>query len=193
MRLHDDGRIPADNPFQGQDDALADIWSYGHRNAQGMVRDPGTGDLWITEHGPRGGDELNLVAAGENYGWPVVGYGVQYRGGIAIHGATVREGWANPTHIWVPSTGVSGLARYEGEAFPHWKGFLLAGGLSGQRISLLHMDGQDVTREETLFQGHGRVRDVRIGPDGLIYVAIDGRDGTSPILRMEPVARGPIE
>jgi glucose/arabinose dehydrogenase len=193
VRLRDDGTVPDDNPYVGRDDALPEIWSYGHRNAQGMLVDRTTGRIWITEHGPQGGDELNLIEAGANYGWPVIGYGVNYRSGSAIHEGTHRDGMEQPKKVWVPSIGVSGLALYEGDAFPHWHGRLLAGGLSGERITLLELESGDVVGEETLLRGIGRVRDVRIGPDGLIYVAIDNRDGDeTPILRLEPVPRAEI-
>ena len=192
VRLNEDGSIPEDNPFVGQAGALPEIWTYGHRNAQGLVVNRESGDVWITEHGPKGGDELNLIIPGTNYGWPVIGYGVNYRSGSAIHEATHRDGMQQPEKVWVPSIGVSGLALYDGNAFPNWRGNLLAGGLSGQQITLLELDGEKVVREETLVQGIGRVRDVRIGPDGFIYIAIDNRDGESPIIRLEPVARGEV-
>jgi glucose/arabinose dehydrogenase len=192
VRLNEDGSIPEDNPFVGQAGALPEIWTYGHRNAQGLVVNRESGDVWITEHGPKGGDELNLIVPGTNYGWPVIGYGVNYRSGSAIHEATHRDGMQQPEKVWVPSIGVSGLALYDGNAFPNWRGNLLAGGLSGQQITLLELDGEKVVREETLVQGIGRVRDVRIGPDGFIYIAIDNRDGESPIIRLEPVARGEV-
>ncbi len=193
VRLHDDGRVPEDNPFVGQDGALPEIWTYGHRNPQGLIVHPDTDAVWITEHGPQGGDELNRLEPGENYGWPVVGYGVNYGNGSAIHAATQREGMVNPVKVWVPSTGVSGLALYDGDAFPHWRGHLLAGGLRGERIDLLELRDGAVVREEILLRDQGRVRDVRVGPDGLVYVAVDGREGTSPILRLEPVPRAPID
>lgn len=193
VRLHDDGRIPADNPFVGRDDALPETWSYGHRNPQGLIVHPDTDAVWITEHGPQGGDELNLIEPGKNYGWPVIGYGVRYRSGTAIHAATRQEGMENPVKVWVPSTGVSGLAYYDGDAFPLWKGHLLAGGLSGQRIDLLELADGEVVREEILLRDQGRVRDVRVGPEGFVYVAIDGRDGGAPILRLEPMPRAPLD
>ncbi|MDT8321904.1 MAG: PQQ-dependent sugar dehydrogenase [Xanthomonadales bacterium] len=190
VRLNEDGSVPADNPFVGQAGALPEIWTYGHRNAQGLIIDPANGNVWITEHGPQGGDELNLLKAGTNYGWPVIGYGVNYRTGTAIHEGTHREGMAQPEKVWVPSIGVSGLALYEADAFAWWQGHLLAGGLSGERITLPELAGTEVVREETLVRGVGRVREVRVGPDGLVYIAIDGRDGKlSPILRLEPVPR----
>jgi glucose/arabinose dehydrogenase len=193
VRLNEDGSVPADNPFVGQTGKRPEIWSYGHRNAQGLVVDRDSGAVWITEHGPQGGDELNLILPGANYGWPVIGYGVNYRTGSAIHGGTHREGMEQPKKVWVPSIGVSGLALYRGDAFPNWRGRLLAGGLSGQRITLLQLDGTEVVGEETLVSGIGRVRDVRVGPEGHVYIALDGRDGAeSAVLRLEPVARSEV-
>lgn len=190
LRLHDDGRVPADNPFVGRTGALPEIWSYGHRNAQGMAVHPESNDVWQNEHGPQGGDELNLIQAGKNYGWPVVGYGVNYRSGSAIHAGTVREGMENPVHIWVPSIATSGLLVYTGGAFPGWRGNLFVGGMAGQQLARLTLDGQRIVNEETLAQNLGRIRDVRQGPDGFIYLAIDDRGGApSAIVRLEPVAR----
>jgi glucose/arabinose dehydrogenase len=190
IRLHDDGRVPADNPFAGRAGALPEIWSYGHRNPQGLAIHPDTGDVWINEHGPQGGDELNLISAGLNYGWPVVGYGVNYRTGSAIHEGTHREGMQPPVHIWVPSIGISGLMVYTGDRFPEWRGNLFAGGLAGEKLVRLTMDGRRVRNEETLLQGTGRVRDVRQGLDGYIYVAIEDRDGApTSVVRLEPVPR----
>jgi glucose/arabinose dehydrogenase len=187
VRLHDDGRVPRDNPFAGRQGARAEIWSYGHRNPQGLVIHPRTGDIWITEHGPQGGDELNLILPGHNYGWPVVGHGVQY-GGARIHERHTEEGMTDPVHYWVPSIAVSGLIVYTGDAFPAWRGNLLAGGLAGQTIRRLVMDGQRVAREERIFEGQGRVRDIRQGPDGFIYIAIDHRGGQpTAVVRLEPV------
>ncbi|WP_423925051.1 PQQ-dependent sugar dehydrogenase [Candidatus Palauibacter sp.] len=187
-RVYEDGGIPDDNPFIGDPNIRPEIWSYGHRNQQGFVIHPETGDLWATEHGPQGGDELNLIQPGLNYGWPVVGYGVNYGSGTAIHEGTHKEGMEPPVHFWVPSIAVSGLLLYTGDRFPHWKGNLFAGGMAGEQLARLTLDGQEVMREETLVQGLGRIRDVRQGPDGLIYLAIDGRRGeATAILRMEPV------
>jgi len=191
IRLHDDGRIPDDNPFVGQDGVHPEIWTYGHRNAQGMAVHPETGDLWQNEHGPQGGDELNLIRPGLNYGWPVVGFGVNYRSGLAIHEGTQREGMEPPTYVWVPSIGISGMLLYTGDAFPEWQGDMIVGGLSGERLVRLRLDGQRVDREETLIQGIGRIRDIRQGPDGFIYLALDGdtRDVDGPptaIVRLEP-------
>ena len=188
IRLHDDGRVPTDNPFAGQAGARPEIWSYGHRNAQGLAIHPETGDLWINEHGPQGGDELNLIRPGLNYGWPVVGYGVNYRSGTAIHAGTHREGMEAPVHFWVPSIATSGLLIYTGDRFPEWRGNLFVGGLSGQQLARLTLDGQVVEQEETLHFGRGRIRDVRQGPDGYIYLAIDDRrGGLTPVVRLEPV------
>jgi glucose/arabinose dehydrogenase len=187
LRIHDDGRVPTDNPFASRAGAKPEIWTYGHRNMQGLVRHPVTGDLWETEHGPQGGDEVNLIKAGSNYGWPVIGYGVNYGSGAAIHTGTHREGMQQPLHIWVPSIGVSGLMIYTGDKFPGWKGNLFAGGMVGKRLVRMTLDGQKVDFEEDLLWNVGRVRDVRQGPDGLIYVAIDGERGAAtPILRLEP-------
>jgi glucose/arabinose dehydrogenase len=194
VRLHDDGRIPADNPFVNTPGALPEIWTSGHRNAQGLAVHPETGDVWSNEHGPQGGDEVNLLRAGGNHGWPVVGYGVNYTTGRAIHEGTLREGMAPPAHVWVPSIGVSGLLFYTGQAFPAWRGDMLVGGLSGQRLVRLRLDGQRIVRQEDLLRDIGRVRDVEQGPDGLIYLALDGgtRDADGPptaILRLEPTGR----
>jgi len=187
IRLHDDGSVPADNPFAGESDVLPEIWSYGHRNPQGLAIHPETGDIWITEHGPQGGDELNRILPGLNYGWPVIGYGVNYRTGSAIHDGTLRDGIEAPTHFWVPSIATSGLMIYTGNVFPAWKGSIFAGGLGGQQIARLTMDGQRVVREETILQGMGRVRDIRQSPDGYIYVAIESRDGLpTAVVRLEP-------
>ena len=187
IRLHDDGRIPVDNPFVDER-ALPEIWSYGHRNVQGLAIHPETGDIWINEHGPQGGDELNLLRPGVNYGWPVIGFGVNYRSGSAIHEGTHREGMESPVHVWVPSIGISGLLVYTGDRFPEWRGNLFAGGMSGQQLARITLDGQHVVTEETLVHGIGRVRDVRQGPDGYIYLAIEDDDGApTPIVRLEPV------
>jgi glucose/arabinose dehydrogenase len=189
VRLHEDGRVPADNPFVGESGARPEIWSYGHRNIQGMAMHPATGDLWANEHGPQGGDELNLIRPGVNYGWPVVGYGLNYRSGAAIHERTDREGMEPPVHVWVPSIATSGLLIYTGDAFPAWRGNLFNGGLAGQQIARLTLDGRTITAEETLLRGLGRVRDIRQGPDGFIYVAIDDRGGDpASIVRLEPAS-----
>ena len=187
VRLHDDGRVPSDNPFVDTPGARPEIWSYGHRNPQGLVVHPETGDVWITEHGPQGGDELNLVQKGLNYGWPVIGYGVNYRSGLAIHEGTLREGMESPVHVWVPSIATSGLMVYTGDRFPEWKGDIFAGGMAGEQIARLVTEDTSVVHEETLFHGNGRIRDLHQGPDGYIYVAIDDRGGeTTAVVRLEP-------
>lgn len=187
IRLHDDGRVPADNPFVGREGVRPEIWTYGHRNMQGLAIHPETGDVWVNEHGPQGGDELNLLQPGMNYGWPVVGYGVNYRTGLAIHEGTMREGMEHPMNVWVPSIGISGMAVYTGDKFPRWRGNVFVGGLAGEMLVRLTMDGHEVTNVEQMVQGMDRVRDVRQGPDGYLYLALESDDGSpSPILRLEP-------
>jgi aldose sugar dehydrogenase len=190
VRLHDDGRVPADNPFVNRPGARPEIWSYGHRNVQGLVIHPETGDVWTSEHGPQGGDELNRPLPGRNYGWPVIGFGVNYTTGLAIHSGTHHEGMEQPVRVWVPSIGISGAMVYTGNQFPQWKGNLFVGGMVGQRLVRLTVEGQRIVNEETLVPQMGRIRDVRQGPDGFIYLVTDDRDGKpTPILRMEPVDR----
>jgi glucose/arabinose dehydrogenase len=190
VRLHDDGRVPTDNPFVGRTGARPEIWSYGHRNVQGLAIPPETGELWADEHGPQGGDELNRIEPGKNYGWPVIGYGVNYTTGLAIHKGTHRDGMEQPVKIWVPSIGISGMMFYTGDKFPQWKGNLFIGGMNGQQLSRLTMNGRRVTNEELLAQQMGRIRDIRQGPDGFIYLVTDNREGNAtPIYRLEPVQR----
>jgi glucose/arabinose dehydrogenase len=190
IRIHDDGRVPQDNPFVSRSGAMPEIWTYGHRNMQGLALHPQTGDLWEVEHGPQGGDELNLIQAGKNYGWPVIGFGVNYGSGAAIHAGTRREGMEQPVHIWVPSIATAGLLIYTGDKFPEWRGNFFVGGMNGQQLARLEMNGQRVRIEETLVKDQGRIRDVRQGPDGFIYLAIDDREGKpTRIVRLEPVSR----
>lgn len=190
IRLHDDGRVPTDNPFVSQTNARPEIWSYGHRNPQGLAIHPETGEIWLTEHGPQGGDELNLVRRGANYGWPVIGFGVNYRSGSAIHEGTHREGMEQPVNIWVPSIGTSGLMIYTGDRFPNWRGHFFAAGLAGELVTRIVLDGTRVVRRESIAHGLGRIRDVRQAPDGLIYLAIDDRQGgPTALVRLEPVSR----
>ena len=190
IRLNDDGTVPADNPFVGETEALPEIWSYGHRSPQGFAIDPETGDIWQGEHGPQGGDELNLILGGQNYGWPVVGYGVNYGPGIPIHETQQKEGMEQPRHFWVPSIATSGLMIYRGERFPEWDGDIFVGGLRGEALVRLELDGQEIVTAETLLQGF-RMRDVRQGPDGYVYVAVEDDDGgPTPIIRLEPVTEG---
>jgi aldose sugar dehydrogenase len=194
IRLHDDGRVPADNPFVNRAGVRPEIWSYGHRNVQGIAIHPQTGDLWTNEHGPQGGDELNLVQPGRNYGWPVIGYGVNYTTGLAIHSGTHREGMDQPAHVWVPSIGISGAMFYTGARFPQWRGSLFVGGMARQRLVRLTLDGRRIVSEEALVPQMGRIRDIRQGPDGDIYLVTDNREGKpTPILKIEPVERGPIK
>lgn len=187
LRLNDDGSIPEDNPFVGRDDARAEIWSYGHRNIQGLIVHPETGEIWATEHGPRGGDELNLVERGGNYGWPVVSRGRDYRSEEQFaDGMRTHPDMIDPVIDWTPSLAASGLAVLTGDHFPRWQGNLLAGGLRAEQIRrVVFEDGVPVHEEELLRGKMGRVRDVRIGPDGNIYVAADRPDGA--IYRISPV------
>ena len=197
VRLNDDGSVPDDNPFVGQDGALPEIWSYGHRSPQGLVIHPETGDLWESEHGPQGGDELNLIEPGNNYGWPVIGRGTNYGSiGSPIHGAIGQQGMEQPVHFWVPSIAASGLMVYTGDKFPMWHGSILSGALAGEQLARLHMsdDYREVIVEETLAYDMGRIRDVRQGPDGYIYLAISDGNGagrgnfeTTEIVRLEPI------
>jgi len=188
LRLHDDGRVPDDNPFVDRDDALPEIWSYGHRNAQGMAIHPETNEVWQNEHGPQGGDELNLIRPGVNYGWPVIGFGVNYGAGTPIHDAVRASGMEQPVHHWTPSIATSGMLIYTGDRFPAWRGSIFNGGLAGQQLARVTVDGDGrFVSEEILLRGIGRIRDVRQSPDGYIYLAIDDRGGElSPIVRLEP-------
>ena len=190
VRLNDDGTVPDDNPFVGVDGVLPEIWSYGHRSPQGLAIHPITGDLWESEHGPQGGDEINLIEPGNNYGWPVVGRGVNYGAfGRPIHVGISEEGMTSPTNFWVPSIATSGLMIYSGDKFPMWVGDIFSGGLIGEQLARVHLDDEyrNVVMEETLAYNMGRIRDVRQGPDGYIYLAISDRQaGPSPIVRLEP-------
>lgn len=186
VRLHDDGRVPADNPFVGREGARPEIWAYGIRSPQGLAFHPVTGALWETEHGPRGGDELNHILPGRNYGWPVITYGINYNG-QPISDLTEKEGLEQPLHYWVPSIATSGLAIYDGDAFPGWRGDAFVGGLAGMRLARVSFDGNGSTSEETLLtEIRQRIRDVRVGPDGYIYILVDAKE--APVLRLEPVA-----
>ena len=191
VRLRDDGTVPVDNPYVKTPNTRPEIWSYGHRNVQGLAIHPQTGDVWANEHGPQGGDELNLIQPMKNYGWPVIGFGVNYRTGTIIHSGTHREGMEQPRHVWVPSIGISGLMIYTGDKFPQWKGNFFVGGMAGEQVGRLTYDAKrGFTSSELLAQGLGRVRDLRQGPDGLIYLVIEDRDGKpTSVLRMEPVER----
>ncbi len=190
VRLNDDGTVPADNPFVSRAGAKPEIWSYGHRNVQGIAIDPATGNVWTNEHGPQGGDELNLDRAGKNYGWPVIGYGVNYTTGKAIHAGTHREGMEQPLHIWVPSIGISGATFYTGDRFPQWKGQLFIAGMAGEQLGRVTLAGEKVLSRETILPGLGRIRDIRQGLDGFLYLVTEDRDGKpTPVVRLEPVDR----
>ncbi|WP_225919551.1 PQQ-dependent sugar dehydrogenase [Actomonas aquatica] len=181
-RLHDDGRIPNDNPFVADPTALPSIWSYGHRNPQGLDFDPATGELWSTEHGPRGGDELNLITRSTNYGWPLITYGMNYNG-TPITARTAAAGMAQPVIHWTPSIAVCGIDFYEGDLFPGWRGNLLVTALAQQHLRRVVIVDNQVVEQEILFQDFGRCRDVASGPDGAIYVALNRPDR---IVRLVP-------
>ena len=184
IRLHDDGSVPDDNPFIDTPDVLPEIYSYGHRNVQGMAFDVRTKTLWAHEHGPQGGDELNEVIAGKNYGWPVITYGVNYGLGTKIGEGTEKSGMEQPVAFWDPSIAPSGLAIIDSEKFTQWQGNLLVGALKLQLVARLELDGKSVTHEERLLTGEiGRIRDVRQGPDGFIYLLTDSNDGA--VYRLE--------
>jgi glucose/arabinose dehydrogenase len=185
IRLNDDGSVPQDNPFVGKPGYLPEIFSMGHRNAQGLAVRPGEGTLWLTEHGPRGGDEVNLVVPGGDYGWPLATYGREYSG-AAISDRPTAPGIREPHLHWTPSIAPSGLDFYSGDAFPTWKGHLLSGSLAGRKLVLVRLEGARATREETLLDGQiGRIRDVRTGPDGLVYLLTDDAEGE--LWKIEPV------
>ena len=189
VRLNDDGSVPSDNPFVGQAGVEPAIWTYGHRSPQGLFFDSVTDHLWMTEHGPQGGDELNLVEPGKNYGWPIVGRGVAYGAGTPIHQSITAEGMEDPEYFWVPSIAASGLIVYNGSQFPLWNGSIIAGGLAGEQLARLTLteDGLGVSTEETLLHHLGRIRDVRQGPDGFIYVALEDRSrAPTAVVRLEP-------
>jgi glucose/arabinose dehydrogenase len=185
IRIAPDGSVPKDNPFAGRAGAKPEIWSYGHRNSQGATLHPVTGKLWMHEHGPQGGDELNIPEAGRNYGWPVIGYGVNY-GGAKIHEGTHKAGMEQPIRQWTPVIAPSGLTIYTGGLFPQWKGNAFIGGLRSATLVRLELDGEKVTGEERMLrQLNERIRDVRTGPDGALYLLTDNAAGR--ILRIAPV------
>ena len=185
IRLHDDGRVPANNPFVKRAGALAEKWTLGNRNMQGAALHPQTGELWTHEHGPQGGDEVNVMRSGLNYGWPVITYGVNYGLGTKIGEGQEKPGMVQALKVWVPSIAPSGMAFVSGSQFPQWQGSLLIGALRGQMLVRLTLDGEKVVSEERLFQGRpGRIRDVRMGPDGLVYLLTDDAQGA--LLRIEP-------
>ncbi|MEO0349245.1 MAG: PQQ-dependent sugar dehydrogenase [Cyanobacteria bacterium P01_A01_bin.15] len=183
VRLNGDGSVPADNPFSDTPGADPALWSYGHRNIQGLMVDPATGQVWATEHGSRGGDELNRVTPGENYGWPVVTHSREYTGG-EISSERSQPGMVDPLVVWTPAIAPSGLLVYQGDRFPQWQGDLFAGGLVSQDIRHLDLDDTGEVINETPIPIGQRVRDVRQGPDGLIYVLTDDPNGR--LIRLEP-------
>lgn len=185
IRLHDNGRVPADNPFVNISGAKPEIYTYGNRNPQGMVRHPETGEIWTHEHGPMGGDEINIVKPGLNYGWPEVSYGTNYDGSI-ISESPIKEGVTDPLHYWVPSFAPCGMTFVTSELFSPWKGNLLLGSLKFRYLARLELNGEQVMSEEKLMEGIGRVRSVVEGPDGLIYVSVET---PGMVLRLVPVTK----
>lgn len=184
VRIHPDGSVPGDNPFTGRDNAKPEIWSYGHRNIQGMDIHPRTGEVWIHEHGPRGGDEINILQKGENYGWPDASYGSHYSF-IPIEDDHASQGFIEPVYHWTPSIAPSGMLFYTGDMFPGWRDNLFVGSLAETHLARLELDGQTVTHEEKLLDDPGwRIRDVAQGPDGAIYLLTDEENGR--ILRLTP-------
>ncbi len=187
VRIRRDGTPPSDNPFLTRSDAKPEIWSYGHRNVQGAALHPLTGQLWTIEHGAQGGDELNHPQPGKNYGWPVITYGVDYSG-AKIGIGTKAPGMEQPVHYWDPSIAPSGLLFYTGAAYPGWKDSLFTGSLKFGALVRLTLNGDAVTQEERLLQDLSeRIRDVRQGPDGLIYLLTDSPEGR--VLRLNPVKK----
>ena len=182
-RIRPDGTVPEDNPFAGRDDALPTIFSYGHRNPQGLAVHPKNGSVWDTEHGPMGGDEVNLLVAGVNYGWPEITYGRNYNG-TRVSEYEQREGMAQPVLFWRPSIAACGLDFYRGDLFPRWKNWLLAGALAFEELRLLAIEDDRVIYQETILKNAGRVRDVTSGPDGAIYVVLNN-PGT--VIRLTPI------
>lgn len=166
-RIHDDGRIPQDNPFIGS--GWPTLWTYGNRNPQGLDLHPVTGDIWESEHGPRGGDEINIIERGKNYGWPAISYGINYNG-QPITALTEKEGMEQPKHFWTPSIAVCGIDFYEGDLFPKWKNNLFAAGLRSQELHRFVIQGQEIVEKELVFKATGRIRDIASGPDGALYL-----------------------
>ena len=185
VRLNEDGSVPRDNPFVGRASIRPEIYSWGHRNPQGLIFDSSSGRIYETEHGPRGGDELNIIVAGRNYGWPVITYGMDYSGAY-VSPYTQRPGLEQPVIYWTPSIAPSGLAMYRGDKFPAWKGDLFVGALAFRHLRRVHLDehGDVVGQEQFLNDLNWRIRDVRAAPDGYLYVCTDEADGR--VLRLEP-------
>ncbi len=186
VRIEADGRVPADNPFVGKPDASPEIWSWGHRNPQSAAIEPESGQLWVVEHGPRGGDEVNIAKAGLNYGWPIIGYGIDYSG-AKLHESAQRDGMEQPIYYWVPSIAPSGMTFYTSDREPSWKGNLFVGGLVSRALHRLVRAGDKIVGEEVLLNDVGeRIRDVRQGPDGALWVLTDSPDGK--LLKISPRA-----
>lgn len=177
VRVMPDGSIPKDNPFVDRAGAMPEIWSYGHRNIQAAAWHPTTGALWEIEHGARGGDELDIVERGKDYGWPTITYGIEYTGGKIGDGLTQQDGMVQPRYYWDPVIAPSGMAFYEGDKFPAWRGSLFVGSLAGKHLNRLTLDGDRVVGEERLLADRARIRDVRTGPDGFVYVLTDEEAG----------------
>jgi glucose/arabinose dehydrogenase len=187
IRLHEDGRVPADNPFVDRRDALPEIYALGVRNPQGLALQPSTGAVWINEHGPQGGDEMNRLSAGVNYGWPVISYGEEYGGGPIGDGITHHAGMAQPNWYWRPSIAPSGMVFYDGKAFPGWRGSAFIGALALRHINRLVIDGDRIIHEERLLgDREWRVRFVQQGPDGYLYFGVD----QGMIMRLIPANNG---
>lgn len=185
IRLHDDGRVPQDNPFVNKAGVMPEIYSYGHRNIQGLALNPFNGYLWSHEHGPKGGDEVNLHKKGANYGWPVISYGEEYSGGVIGEGLSQQAGMEQPLHYWVPSIAPSGMTFYTGERYRGWKGSLFVGSLKFDSLVRLNLKGNEVVSEERLLEGEiGRIRDVQQAPNGYLYVLTDESDGG--LYRLKP-------
>jgi glucose/arabinose dehydrogenase len=178
VRINTDGSVPKDNPFVGKDGVRPEIWSLGHRNIQAAALHPTTGELWEVEHGTRGGDEINIARKGKDYGWPTIAYGIEYRGGPITGGVTAKEGMEQPLYYWDPVIGPSGMVFYTGDLFPAWKGSLFIGGLASTDLVRLTLEGEKVVGEERLLSsGKERIRDVRQGPDGALYLLTDRPSG----------------
>ncbi|HEX7026130.1 MAG TPA: PQQ-dependent sugar dehydrogenase [Gammaproteobacteria bacterium] len=188
IRINADGSVPKDNPFMDREGAKPEIYTYGNRNVQGLALHPVTGQIWAHEHGPQGGDEINIVKPAVNYGWPVITYGRNYGIGTKIGEGTAKPGMEQPLYYWVPSIAPSGMAFYDGDAFPEWRGDLFVGALKDQMLVRLELkDGKIVDEERLLKNELGRIRDVNLGPDELFYLLTDADDGK--LVRLEPVKK----
>jgi aldose sugar dehydrogenase len=191
VRINDDGSIPRDNPFVGRADVRPEIWSIGHRNVQGATINPATGELWEVEHGTRGGDEINIARKGKDYGWPTIAYGIEYRGVAITDGITAKAGMEQPLYYWDPVIAPSGMTFYTGSLFPAWKGNLFIGGMASTNLVRVVLDGEKVIGEERLLTDltpeRERIRDVRQGPDGALYLLTDNPKGR--VLKLMPATK----